>query len=99
MASFDPFSSFLDHGLLLTFWRSFLPLARIVVLSVRRSARLNVGSKSVTQRFTKEIEMKRLRLTTVVFVGMLYVALFFVLAACQPVTRQPERPTLIEHKI
>ena len=38
--------------------------------------------------------MKLFRLST-----LLYVALLFALVACQPVTRQAELPTLIEHKI
>lgn len=38
--------------------------------------------------------MKRFRLST-----LLYVALLVVLVACQPVTRQPQKPTLIEYKI
>lgn len=38
--------------------------------------------------------MKVFRLST-----WLYVGLLFALAACQPVTRRPELPTLIEHKI
>jgi len=69
-------------------------LAGNVRFLFRSRATLGLSRNSMSQGFIKEIAMKHFCLST-----LLYIALLFVLVACQPVTRRPELPTLSEHKI